>query len=417
MDYDLCVIGAGWAGFNAAISASKLGKKACLIEVDEVGGTCLNKGCIPTKALVQYSKQGLSFPEIQKKKTDVIQRLKSGMAYVCKTAGIDYLEGKAKIVSPDTVLVGPDKNIKTKFILVATGSVPRGLPTIKFDHTHVISSDDVLVLDAVPKKMLIIGGGVIGCEFACIFKRLGAEVTIVEICPQILPGLDSQVSKKLQQSLQKSGIDIQVGADCAKFDLKSYDKVLVSVGRAGVGEGLFEKGVEVKLEKGFICADSELRTAVRNIFAAGDCIGGIMLAHVASYEGELAVANMFLKPEMRDYSAVPSSVFTAPEAGSIGASEDDARKSGVDYKASTVHFLSVGMAHVLEDTQGFAKVLVDKKTGCIIGASIIGLHATELINIFSVVMKNKIPIDDLKKTIFAHPSVSEIVAEVAKNFN
>ncbi len=416
MNYDLCIIGAGWAGFNAALKAAKLGKKVCLIEEREIGGTCLNRGCIPTKALVAYSKQGMKFSEIQKKKEDVVQRLRAGISSLIKSNKIDYIQGKAKIESANSVSVDQDKKIESEFILIATGSIPRGLPQWKFDHEKVISSDDVLNLEEAPKKILIVGAGAIGCEFASIFRRLGSEVVLVEVCPQLLPGLDSQVSKKLYQSFQKAGITIHLGKKLEDFDINDYDKVLLAVGRMSLIEGLCSDSLGIKTEKGNILVDRELRTDVENIFAAGDCIGGYMLAHVASYEGELAVENMFLEPQKRDYSVIPSSVFSSPEVGSVGISEEEAKQFGAEYKVSTVHFLSVGMAHILGDTQGFAKVIVETKTGRIFGASIIGLQATELINSFSILMKNKIPIDDLKKTIFAHPSVSEIIAEAAKTF-
>lgn len=417
MDYDLCVIGAGWAGFNAAVKAAKLGKKVCCLEEKELGGTCLNRGCIPTKALVAYSKQGLTLEEIQRKKSDVVQRLKTGMASVFKADQVDYIEGTARIEADGFVSVAGVQKLKPKFILIATGSQPRDLPLLKIDHQKIISSDDVLELKDVPRKILIIGGGFIGCEFASIFKRLGVDVTIVELLPQLLPGFDAQVSKKLHQSFQKSGINVCLEKRAEEFKFDDFDKVLLAVGRKSVVEGLWDESIGIKLQNGDLAVDRELRTDVRNIFGAGDCIGGYMLAHVASYEGELAVNNMFSAPLKRDYSAVPCSVFTSPEIGSIGISEEEAKKFGLAYKASTVHFLSVGMAHILEDTQGFAKVIVDTKSGHILGAGIIGLEATELVNAFSILIKNKIPVAALRKTIFAHPSVSEIIAEVAKSFD
>lgn len=415
MDHDVCIIGAGWAGFNAARAAAKLGKKACIVEEREIGGTCLNRGCIPTKAFVHYSKSGLSLGDIRKKKDEVVARLRDGMSYLVKSNKIDYFQGKALVKKDGSVSIGTD-NIKPKFILLATGSVSKDLPGLKIDHEKIISSDDMLSLDAVPKKLLVVGGGVIGCEFASIFARLGSIVTIVEITGQLLPGLDAQVSKKLLAAFQKAGINVLLGKAPQDLDIKGFDKVLLSVGRRAVIEGLWEDGVDIKVDKGFIAVDRDLKTASPNIFAAGDCIGGYMLAHVASYEGELAVNNMFEKPQKRDYSVIPSSIFTAPEVGSVGLSEEEAKHFGASYKASSVHFLSVGMSHICGDTQGFAKVIVDTKSGKILGAAIIGLQATELVNIFSVLIKNNITIFELKKTIFAHPSVSEIVAEVAKTF-
>ena len=418
MDHDLCVIGAGWAGFNAALSAAKFGQKACIIEEDEIGGTCLNRGCIPTKALLQYSKQSLNFSDIQKKKNDVVTRLKAGMSYMLKANKVDLIHGKAKIAGKNSVLVGSDnKEVTAKFILIAAGSTPKDLPQIKIDHKKIISSDDCLELTEAPKKLLIIGAGAIGCEFACIFKRLGSEVTIVEIAEEILPGIDIQVSRKLHQTLQKTGIEVHTNKSLEEFDLSRYDKALLSVGRRAVTDGLFDDSLGIKLEKGNIAADRELKTTMPGVFAAGDCVGGYMLAHVASYEGELASRNMFLKSEKRDYSVVPSSIFTTPEVAAVGMTEEEARKFGVSYKANIVHFLSIGMAHILESTDGFVKVIVENKTCRILGASMIGLQATELVNTFSILMKNKIPISGIKNTILAHPSVSEIIGEVARSFD
>ncbi|HAJ57442.1 MAG TPA: hypothetical protein DCL35_06705 [Candidatus Omnitrophica bacterium] len=417
MDYDVCIIGAGWAGFNAALAAVRLGKKACIAEAGQIGGTCLNRGCIPTKAFVHYSKSGLSLSDIQKKKNETVARLSDGMSYLVRSKKIDYFQGKAIIHKDGSVSIGADKEIRPGYILIASGSAPKDLPGFKIDHQKIVSSDDMLSLEEAPKKLLIIGGGVIGCEFASIFARLGSDVTIVEIAGQLLPGLDTQVSKRLASAFQKAGINVFLGKGAQDLDLSGFDKVLLSVGRSAITDGLWEDGTGIKTDKGFIGVDRELKTARPNIFAAGDCIGGYMLAHVASYEGELAVNNMFAKPQKRDYSVIPSSIFTSPEAGSVGLSEEEAGQFGATYKALTVHFLSIGMSHILGDTQGFAKVIVDLKSGKILGAAIIGLQATELVNIFSVIMKNGITIQELKKTIFAHPSISEIVAEVAKSFD
>ena len=417
MNYDLAIIGAGWAGFNAARSAAGLGKSVCLIESKEMGGTCLNRGCIPAKAFLQYSKKGLPFPEIKKKEIEIVQRLGAGMAYLAKNQKIDYIHGEAKIEADGNISIGRDKNLRPKFILIAVGSAPADLPSLKFDHQKVISSDDVFGLDSIPKRILIVGGGVIGCEFACFFKRQGSEVDIVEIAGELLPGIDSEVSKKLLSSLQKTGISVFLNKKVEELDLGPYDKILLAVGRKAVVSDLWDKELGIRIEKSGIAVDRELRTGVRNIFAAGDCIGGYMLAHVASYEGELAANNMFLKRTARDYSAVPVSIFTTPEIGAIGSSEDELKKTGADYKVSKVHFLSVGMAHILEDTQGFLKVMAENKTGRILGAAMIGIQATELVNFFSLAMKNKLTIADLRKTIFAHPSISEIISETAKEFH
>ncbi len=414
MEYDCLIIGAGWAGFNAALKSARLGKKVCVVEEKEIGGTCLNRGCIPTKAFVFHSKARLPLTEIQKKKEEVVRRLQAGMEHLVKTNKIDYLRGRAVISKNGSISVGPDKIIRAKYVLIAAGSAPKELPSIKFDHNKVLSSDDMLLLADVPKRLLVIGGGFIGCEFASIFKRLGSEVAIVEATQQLLPGSDSQTAKKLLSIFQKNGLQVSLGVDAGSLNLNDYDKVLLSVGRKAVIEGLWEEGVGIKTEEGLIVVDRELRTGSRNVFAAGDCIGGYMMAHVAAYEGELAVNNMFLKRRTRDYSVIPSSVFTQPEVASVGITEEEAKTFGANYRSAVVHFLSVGMAHIHGETDGFVKVLVDKKSGRVLGVSIIGPEASELVNIFSVIIKNNVTIKALKETIFAHPSISEIVAELAK---
>ncbi len=415
MEYDICIIGAGWAGYNAALKAVGLGKKTCIVEEKEIGGTCLNRGCIPTKAFVYNAGKGLSLAEIQTKKQDIVNRLRAGMSFMISSKKIDYIKGKARIEGPGLIRVDGEK-IKAKFILIATGSAPADLPHLKVDHQKIVSSDDVLNFQEVPKKMLIIGGGPIGCEFAGIFNALGCEVSIVEIAPQLLPGFDAQVSKKLQQFLQKAGAHVYTGRGFAEMNLDEFDKVLLAVGRKPFVEELIDKNVNIKNENGLIEVGRDLSTSIPEIFAAGDCIGGYKLAHVAAYEGELAVNNMFLESKNRDYSVIPSSVFTTPEVSVIGISEEEARQFGVCYKAVTVYFLSVGMAHIHESTQGFAKAIIEIKSGRILGVSIIGPQASELINAFSIIMKNGITLDQLKETIFAHPSISEIIAEIAKSF-
>lgn len=416
MNYDLCVIGAGWAGFNAALKAARLGKKVCLIENEAIGGTCLNRGCIPTKALIAYSKQNIPFAEIQRKKTAVVERLRQGMQHMLKTQKVDHVSGTAFLGANKTVLVDQTQRIETRYVLLATGSEPKNIEGLRFDHDKIVSSDDVLSWTEVPSRVLIVGAGVIGCEFACFLKRLGSAVTVVEMLEHVVPGIDGQVSQKLEQAMKKAGIQVYLKKSVFDLDLKDYDKVIVAIGRSARMKGLWHESLNIRTERGIINVDRELRTGERHVFAAGDCIGGYMLAHVAAYEGELAVNNMFGRSQKRDYSVIPASIFTYPEIGTIGISEEEAQRFGVNCLVKTVHYLSVGMAHVLEDTQGFIKVIVDQKSGRILGAHIIGLEATELVNFFSLAMKNGVTVGDIGRTIFAHPGVSEIVAEVARAF-
>jgi dihydrolipoamide dehydrogenase len=416
MTYDLSIIGAGWAGFNAAIAAARLGKTVCLIEEKEIGGTCLNRGCIPTKVFVAESRKNASLSEIQRRKTEVTARLSQGMNYLLKSHNIAWVQGHGVLLGSGAVSVSGQGEIRSKFILLATGSGPRELSQIPFDHKRVVSSDDVLNWQTVPKSLLIVGGGVIGCEFASIFRRLGAEVTVVEMLDRLLPTMDQDLGKKLAQAFQKQGIKVMLKTSLDQAGPDAYEKIFVAVGRKSRSEDICVSSCFLHAEKGAIGADRKLATNLKHVFAAGDCVGGYLLAHVAAYEGELAVSNMFQKAQNRDYGVIPSSVFTTPEVSSVGLTEQEAKAFGVDYEIKTVFYLSVGMAHVLGDTQGFVKVIVDKKKKLILGAGIFGLEAAELVNLFSVIIKNKISISDLKKTVMAHPSLSEIVAELARAF-
>jgi len=416
MTYDLCVIGAGWAGFNAALAAAKRGKSVCLVEEREVGGTCLNRGCIPAKVFVAESKKGVALPDIQKRKKEVISRLSQGLLFLLKNHKIDLVAAHAVLLGPGKVLAEGRGEISSRYVLLATGSSPKDLPQFPFDRKKFVSSDDVLEWDVLPQTLAIVGGGFIGCEFASIFRRLGADVTIIELQDRLLPTMDPELGKKLLPAFQKQGIKVLLKTSLDQLPVDNFEKVLIAIGRGCRFEDSRGPSCLIKMEKKSVWADLRLATGTKNVYAAGDILGGYMLAHVAAYEGELAVRNMFGRPENRDYRAIPSSAFTVPEAASVGLSEEEARAFGTDYQAKTIHYLSVGMAHVLGDTQGFVKVVVDKKKNIILGATIVGLEASELVNLFSVIIRNKIRISELQKTIFAHPSLSEIVGEIARVF-
>ncbi|MDD5005571.1 MAG: dihydrolipoyl dehydrogenase [Candidatus Omnitrophica bacterium] len=420
--YDLVIIGGGWAGFNAALEAKKLEKKVCLIECSQIGGTCLNQGCIPTKVLTNFAKktsgglsQGLSL--FKKEKENTVSTLKNGMEFMLKSQKIDFIRGTAKIISQDKVLIKEEKEeIGAKFILIATGSRPKDLPFLKFDHKRILSSDDILELDSLPGNLLIVGGGVIGCEFACALNKLGSKVTIAEILDRLVFMFDKDISQKLEQVFKKLAITVNTGYDIKDKDLSSYDKILLCVGREVNFNELFESKAGVETDKnGFIRVDDKLKTSVSRIYAAGDCTGGLQLAHVASYEGRMAVNNMFGKPRSVDYSAVPSSVFTNPELAQVGMNQEEARNKVKNTKIIKKFFLSVGMAHIIKETDGFLKLIIDSDNNTILGAGIIGPQATELINTLTVAIKYKLTLDDLKDLIFAHPSISEIFTETIQS--
>ncbi len=430
MDYDLAIIGAGWAGFNAALKAKAHGLKVALIDKEQIGGTCLNRGCIPTKALLQsakiYSitkKSGIfgiettspqvNFPEIQARKNKIIQQLRQGMEFMLK--GIDFINAQATVLSNNTLQVG-QRQIDAKFMLIATGSKPLALNDIKFDGKKIISSNEILDLKEIPQSLLIIGGGVIGCEFASLFSALGCQVSIVELTPQLLPGIDKEVARKLETIFKKKSVKVATNTDARNLDLKHYDLVLLCIGRTPVTEGLGLNELGIKSEKSRIVVDEYLRSSIPNIYAAGDCASKICLAHFAAYQGCIAAENIADPEHIKkaDLSAIPSCIFTDPEIGSVGLTEDEVKGKDIDIKVNKFDFLGSGMARILDETDGFIKVISDKKTDEILGASIIGPRATELIGILTLAIQSRVKVGHLKGTILAHPTLSEGITGALK---
>lgn len=424
--YDLIVIGAGWAGFSAAEYARKHGLKTALIEKDALGGTCLNYGCIPTKTLLNTTKLFSQFkksakfgmtsdaPEVDltqlnQRMKEVVDHLKSGIEFLIKANKIDLRTGAAQIKNPNQIEVN-GQVLETKYILIATGSKTMELSGIKLDGDRIISSAEALRLVKVPENLLIIGGGVIGCEFAEVFLTLGAKVEIVELTENLLPGIDKEVARKIELILKKKGVKISLRTDATTLDLDSYDKILLCVGRAPQSDCL-EKAIDIKKERNRILVNEYLQTAIPGIYAAGDCIGGYLLAHVASYEGRLAVKNMLLgNKEKADYKAVPSGIFTNPEIATVGLSEEEARKKYPEVIIKKFDFRAVGMSFLIDEMDGFLKIIADKDEN-LLGAAIIGPKATELIHVLTLALQNCLKLGQIRDTIFTHPTLSEIIAE------
>ena len=425
--YDLSIIGAGWAGFNAALKAKEVGLKTCLIEKSYIGGTCLNLGCIPTKSLIQSSKIysltkksqvfGLdavtslfNFSKIQERKDKVIQQLRSGMQFMLQ--GVDFLAGEAKIISNNEILVG-EKTINSKSILIASGSKPYELPQFKFDWTKIISSNEVLKLTELPKSLLIVGGGVIGCEFASLFANLGTLVTIAEKMPQLLPGIDKEIARKIETIFKKKEIKVNTNTDASTFNLNDFSFILVCVGRAANTDKLGLEKLGINLDRGRVVVDEYLRTNIENIYAVGDCASKTMLAHYAAYQGVIAVENISNPATQKkaDNAVIPGCIFTDPEIASVGLSEEEAGARNIEIKINKLDFLASGMARIMDETDGFIKIISDAKTDTLLGASIIGPKATELIAILTVAISNKLKVSQIKNTIFAHPTLSEAIHE------
>jgi dihydrolipoamide dehydrogenase len=423
----LIIIGAGWAGINAAQTARDLGLKVVLIEKDLIGGTCLNRGCIPTKCLLQSAKvynlakksknfgvnvdnPRFDFQQIQERKNKLVAQLRQGLAFMLK--GIEVIQGEAKVISSSCVRAG-DKEISARAIIIASGSRPMQLDSLKFDGKKVISSDEILEIKEVPASLLIIGGGVIGCEFASLFAALGTQVTIVEKLPQLLPGVDNGVARKLEIIFKKKGIKVNTNSDARSFSFSDYELVLLCVGRVANSRGLGLEEAGVRIERERVCVDEYLQTSVPGIYSAGDSTGELMLAHFAAYQGVIAAQNI-AQPENPRRSAninVPSCIFTDPEIACVGLNEAQLAQQGQEAEVHKFDFLGSGMARILDETEGFLKIISDKRSGKILGASLIGPRATELISVLGLSATCQITIKQLKETIFAHPTLSESIHE------
>jgi dihydrolipoamide dehydrogenase len=454
-DYQLVVIGSGPGGYIAAIRAAQLGLKTAIVEKDKtLGGTCLNVGCIPSKALLastehlhfakeRFASHGLITGEIKvdlgtmmKRKLDVVGKLTGGVAYLMKKHKIEVVKGFGKAIDANTVEVtdegGAKKTLKTANILLATGSVPIELPFLKYDGKRVINSDQGIALEKVPKKLLVIGAGAIGLELGSVWARLGAEVTVIEFLPRIAAvGFDGETSKILQRSLEKLGMKFELSTkiESAKVDDKgvelqgvqgdkkvtySGDLVLVSVGRKPFTAGLDLDKVGVKLtERGRIAIDKGWQTSVPGIYSIGDVIDGPMLAHKAHEEGVAVAERIAGKPGHVNYNVIPGIIYTAPEAASVGLTEEEAKEKGIAVKVGKFAFTANGRAIANDTTEGFAKIIADAKTDKVLGAHIVASCASELIAETVLLMEYSGSSEDLARTIHAHPTMSEAVMEAA----
>jgi dihydrolipoamide dehydrogenase len=454
-DYQLVVIGSGPGGYIAAIRAAQLGLKTAIVEKDKtLGGTCLNVGCIPSKALLastehlhfakeRFAAHGIQTGEIKvdlgtmmKRKLEVVNKLTSGVAYLMKKNKIETVKGYGKLVDAHTVEVtaedGTKKTLKTANILLATGSVPIELPFLKFDGKRVIHSDQGIALESVPKQLLVIGAGAIGLELGSVWARLGAKVTIIEFLPRIAAvGFDGETSKILQRNMEKLGIEFHLNTkiESAKVGDKgvelqgvkdgkpvtfSGDLVLVSVGRKPFTAGLDLDKVGVKLtERGRIAIDGHWQTSVPGVYSIGDVVDGPMLAHKAHEEGVAVAEHIAGKPGHVNYGVIPGVIYTAPEAASVGLTEEDAKAKNLAVKVGKFSFTANGRAIANDTTEGFVKFVADAKTDRVLGAHIVAANASELIAEAVLLMEYAGSSEDLARTIHAHPTMSEAVMEAA----
>ncbi|MBD1372992.1 dihydrolipoyl dehydrogenase [Hazenella sp. IB182357] len=461
-NYDLVVLGAGPGGYVAAVRASQLGLKVAVVEKEKLGGVCLHKGCIPSKTLlrsaelyqnmksstefgIETNDVELKMPLVQKRKNKIVSQLEKGVQGLLKKNKVDVYHGTGRILGPSifspqpgTIAVEkadgsePDMLIP-KFVLIATGSRPRTLPGLTIDGTHILHSDHALQMEELPNEMVIVGGGVIGIEWASMLSDFGVSVTVIEYAERILPFEDADVSKEMTRILKKRKVKVltssKVLADRIKTSEKgvtlsvekngetvelSTDRVLVSVGRDANIDDIGLNNTSIKVENGVIQTNGYMQTEEEHIYAIGDVVGGYQLAHVASHEGILAVEHMAEK-EVQPIEAkhIPRCTYSRPEIGSIGLTEEEAKKEGYTIKVGKTAFRAAGKSLVFGEPDGFIKIISDEKTDDILGVHIIGAHATDLISEAGLATVLDATAWEVANVIHPHPTLSEVYGEAA----
>ncbi|MBV8106035.1 MAG: dihydrolipoyl dehydrogenase [Hyphomicrobiales bacterium] len=455
MTYDLVVIGAGPGGYVCAIRAAQLGMKVAVVEMRKtLGGTCLNIGCIPSKALLYASEMfeeaahglgalgvvvappKLDLAAMMKHKDDTVAANVNGVAFLFKKNKIDWAVGEGRIAAPGKVVVkgedGAEQTLETKAIVIATGSDFARLPGVEIDERTIVSSTGALTLPKAPKRLIVVGAGVIGLELGSVWRRLGAEVAVVEFLDRILPGMDSEVARQFQRMLEKQGfafhlchkvtrvakaagvlttaIEPVAGGEAKTIEA---DVVLVAIGRRPFTENLGLEALGVATDRGQVVVDAHFATNVPGVYAIGDVIRGPMLAHKAEDEG-VAVAEILAGQAGHvNYDVIPSVVYTTPEIAAVGKTEDELKTEGVAYKAGKFPFTANARARAMRHTEGFVKILADAATDRVLGAHIVGFGAGEMIHEAAVLMEFGGSSEDLARTCHAHPTMSEAVKEAA----
>ncbi len=452
--FDVVVLGGGTGGYVAAIRSAQLGLKTALVDAGKVGGTCLHRGCIPTKALLHTAelyhtfqhreefgltatKVGLDYAKTMAKKEKVVTQLWKGVEFLLKKNKVTLVAGWGRLVDAGHVEVesAEGKTVLTaRDIVIATGSVPRELPDLPFDGKQILSSDHVLAKTDIPKSIVILGGGAIGVEFASMYNDFGAEVTLIEMLPHILPQDDEEIAGELAKLLTRRGIKVLAGT---KFNLKSVaktasgisatvtgpdgkdasvagDALLIAVGRQAITADIGLDKAGVKVDRGFVTVDDHYRTNVPHIYAIGDVIGGYLLAHVAAHEGMIAVETIAgQNPELLDSTRVPRVTYSRPEVASVGLTAKEAEERGYAVKVGTFPFKANGKALILGEADGLVKLVADKKTDSLLGAHIVGPHASDFINEMALARFLEATAWEVAESVHAHPTISEVLHEAA----
>ncbi|WP_255198901.1 dihydrolipoyl dehydrogenase [Halorarius litoreus] len=453
---EVLVIGAGPGGYVAAIRASQLGLDTTLVEKDAYGGTCLNRGCIPSKALITatdiaheagnaeemgiHADPAVDMKGMQSWKNGVVDQLTGGVEKLCKANGVNLIEGRAEFAGNDKVRVAHggegrgSESIEYEHAVVATGSVPMQIPNFAFDEEHVLSSKGALDLDEIPDSLVVVGAGYIGMELSTVFAKLGTDVTVVEMLDDVLPGYEDDVARIVRKRAEELGVEFHFGEGAADWEQvgdgvrvatetedgerSEYDadKVLVAVGRKPVTDTLNLEAIGLEPnERGFLETDHEGRTEVENVFAIGDVAGEPMLAHKGSHEGEVVAEVIAGEPSAMDYQAVPAAVFTDPEIATVGMTEAEAEEAGFDPVVGKMPMGASGRALSMNETDGFVRVVADEETGFVLGGQIVGPEASELVAELALAIELGATLEDVGATIHTHPTLAEATMEAVKN--
>ncbi len=449
--YDLIVIGGGPAGYAAAIRAGQLGRRVLVVEKERAGGTCLNWGCIPSKALLksaeayQAAKHSeifgftckeieVDFAQVMARSRGVADQMGGGIEFLFKKNNVDYLVGSGKLLKPGIVEVTDGEHagssIKGEKVMIATGCKPRTLEEVAVDGTRVMTSREALAMKEMPQSIAILGAGAIGAEFAYFLNAFGCKVSLIEMLPNILPVEDGEISKALEKTFVKQGIDcrtstrvdeIKVLDESVSLKLNSEKgdetlevaSVLLAIGVTPNLRGVLADSCKIELNRGYIQVDEKYQTSLKNVYAAGDIVGPPWLAHVATFRAVQAVNGMFGHAEPNPMDSFPGCTYCQPQVASIGITEEKAKEEGVAYKVGKFPFAASGKAVAVNHPEGFVKIIVGEKYGEILGAHIIGSDATELITEYGLGMKLEATVDEIHQTIHAHPTMSEALAEAA----